>query len=56
MEQKIPRELMLIAALRGGGDINETIYQSRPDRRDPCGLGDRRIRDAARSRKRDYDR
>jgi hypothetical protein len=47
---------MLVAALRGGGDINETIYQSRPDRRDPCSLGDGRICDAARSRKRDYDR
>ena len=29
MEQNIPRELMLVAALRGGGDPNETIYQSR---------------------------
>jgi hypothetical protein len=53
MEQKIPPELVLIAALRGGGDINETIHQSRPDRRDACSLGDGRIRDAARPCKRD---
>ena len=56
MEQKIPRELMLIAALRGGGDPNETIYQGRLDRRGACRLGDGRVRDAARSRKRDYHR
>jgi hypothetical protein len=56
MEQKILRELMLIAALRGGGDINETIYQSRPDRHGTCSLGDGGIRDAARSRKRDCRR
>ena len=53
LEQNIPRELMLIAALRGGGDPNETIYQSRLHRHGACGLGDGRIRDAARSRKRD---
>jgi hypothetical protein len=56
MEQKILRELMLIAALRGGGDPNETIYQSRLDRYGACSLGDGRIRDAARSRKRDCHR
>ena len=53
MEQNIPRELMLVAALRGGGDPNEAIYPSRLDRRSACSVGDGRIRDAAGSRKRD---
>jgi hypothetical protein len=53
MEQKITRELMLIAALRGGGDPNETICQSRLDRHGTRSLGDGGIRDAACSRKRD---
>jgi hypothetical protein len=42
-------ELVLIAAMRGGGDPNETIYQGRLYRRGACGLGDSGIGDAARS-------
>ena len=52
LEQNIRRELMLIAALRGGGDPNETVYSGRVHRGSGCSLGDGRIRDAARSRKR----
>jgi hypothetical protein len=53
MEPNIPRELMLVAALRGGGDPNETIYQSWLHRCGACRLGDGGIRNATRSRKRD---
>jgi hypothetical protein len=45
-------ELVPIAAMRGGGDPNETIYQSRLYRRGAGRLGDSGIRDAARSGKR----
>jgi hypothetical protein len=46
------RELVLIAAMRGGGDPNETIYQGRLYRGGTCGLGDSGIGDATRSGKR----
>lgn len=56
MEQNNVRELVLITALRGGGDPNETIYQGRFYRRGACSLGDSGIRDAARSAERDCHR
>jgi hypothetical protein len=46
------RELVVIAALGGGGDLNEAIYQSSLYRRGACSLGDSGISDAARSGKR----
>src|ERR1700754_231214 len=55
-EQKFPRELMLIAALRGGGDPNETINQGRLHRCGARSLGDGCICDAPCSRKRHYYR
>src|SRR3954466_4728286 len=55
-EPNIPRKLVLIAALCGGGDPNETIYPSRLHRRGACSVGDGCIRDAARSRKRAFQR
>jgi hypothetical protein len=55
-EQMMAWELMLIAAMRGGGDLNETIYQGRLYRRGACSLGDCGSSDAARSGKRSCHR
>src|ERR1700733_860210 len=55
LEQNIPRELVLIAAPSGRRRFpNETIYPGGLHRGGACCLGDGRIRNAARSRKRDY--